>query len=364
MGSQRGGRRLVEQANPHPPVQDARLPARLWVVELQVAALKSSAAITPKQLLYFSTALACLLAVSSLVFLTVTRSEFWDFNVFYSSARAALHGQTVYRNYGPYDLPYWYFPWVAWSFIPLAIFPFSLAKTFYVLISVCSAVFVIYSVSHLFDPKVSLASQAYALGMSLLMCWLLFRTGQVDFILAAVLVAVILLVDKKHNFAAGVLFPLLLFKPHLLAVFIPFVLVRGGKKFLVSALTSVAVLGALALIFIPAWPLEMLRMLTQYGGRTDNVWHFATFAELIGRTENWSGTANLWVAGGVFVLAFLAAWKSQQLPTPSFLALTLAASMLCAPHACPTICRSWCRHYCGFRLGARPRVSDLDRRWG
>jgi hypothetical protein len=264
---------------------------------------------------------------------TVRESEFWDFSVFYSSARAALQGQTIYRTYGSRHLPYWYFPWVAWAFVPLSLLPFETAKLVYVVLTVGSAASVVYFGSHLFNPKTPISSQIFILGISLLMSWLLFRTGQLDFILAAVVLGVILLIHRRQDIAAGLLFPLLLFKPHLLAVFIPFSFVRGGKRYIASALASVVVLSALAFVLIPNWPAQMVRMLQEYGGRTDNIWHFATFAELIGRTENWSGTANLWITGALFLIGFAAAWKSQHLRTASFLAFTLAASMLCAPRA-------------------------------
>ena len=220
--------------------------------------------------MYVSAALACLLVVSWVVVVTVLRSEFWDFNVFYSSARAALQGESFYRTYGTGHLPYWYFPWVAWAFIPLAALPFEVAKIVYVVVTLIAAVWVIYTLGHHFDEKISPVTLTYALAIALLMCWLLFRTGQMDFILLAAVVALILLIDNGHSGWAGLLFPLLLFKPHLLAVFIPFVLIRGGKKFLLSAALSVIILGAVAFVFIPNWPLEMLRMLGQYGQRTDN----------------------------------------------------------------------------------------------
>src|SRR5512142_3249343 len=81
-----------------------------------------------RRVLYGLFAFTCLFVVLWFVLYTISPSEFWDFNVFYSSAQAALRGQSIYQVYGQFDLPYWYFPWVAWFFIPLAILPFEIAK--------------------------------------------------------------------------------------------------------------------------------------------------------------------------------------------------------------------------------------------
>jgi hypothetical protein len=289
--------------------------------------------INVKSILYTSFAIVSLLVVMWFTIYTVAHSEFWDFNVFYSSAQTALRGENIYRTYGPYDLPYWYFPWVAWFFIPLAIFSFEIAKIIYTVITFLSAFFIIYSVGCRFNAQLSFANQMFVAAMSLLMSWLLFRVGQMDFILVALITATILLIDKKQNIKAGFLFPLLLFKPHLLIIFIPFAILRGGKKYIFSASLSILLLGLIAFILMPNWPLEMVRMLNQSGHRTDNIWNFTTFSELIGRAENWSGTANIPITALLALLTFITAWKNQHLPTASFLAFTLSASLLCAPRA-------------------------------
>jgi hypothetical protein len=286
-----------------------------------------------KRVLSAGLALACLYFVLWLIIFTISRSDYWDFDVFYRSAQAALRGESIYRGFGSHNLPYWYFPWVAWFFVPLTTLSFEAARVVYVLISVFCAILVIHCVGRFFNPNLAFGTQVFIFGMSLVMCWLLFRVGQVDFILVAVVILTVFLIDKGQSTVAGLLFPLLLFKPHLRAIFIPFAILRGGRRFLVSALISVLVVSALAFILIPDWPLEMVRMLSEHGQRTNTGYGFATLPELIGRQENWSGTANLGLTGLLFILAFAAAWKSQHLPTVPFLAFTLAASMLCAPRA-------------------------------
>jgi hypothetical protein len=286
-----------------------------------------------KKILYASFALTCLLVIFWFILYTITQSEFWDFNVFYSSARVALRGGNIYRSYGIYKFAYWYFPWISWFFIPLAFFSFGTAKTIYTCVTFASILFIIYSTSRHYNNQISFASQMLITAMTMLMCWLLFRVGQMDFILMAIIVAVIFLIDKKQNFQAGLLFPIFLFKPHLLIVFIPFAILRGGKSFLLSASLSMFLLSLIAFILTPNWPYEMQRMLNMSGLRTDNIWGFTTLSELIGREENWSGTANLPTMIVLLFLTTIIVWKNRHLPTVPFLPLALSASMLCAPRA-------------------------------
>lgn len=289
--------------------------------------------ISLKKILYSTFSLLFLLTAFWFILYTITHSEFWDFNVFYSSAKAALSGGNIYRTYGQYHLPYWYFPWVSWFFIPLAIFPFEAAKIIYMIITFLSVLIIIRSIGLYFNAQLSFVDQILFTAMSCLICWLLFRVGQTDFILAALITAMIFLIDKKQNIQAGFLFPILLFKPHLLIIFIPFAILRGGKSFFLSASLSVTLLSLTAFILIPNWPTEMLRMLNESGLRVDNTWGFTTLPALIGREENWSGTANIPITIILILVAFITAWKNQHLATIPFLILALAMSLLCAPRA-------------------------------
>jgi hypothetical protein len=272
-------------------------------------------------------------AVGGMVLRVATSLGFWDFEVFHSSASAALHGANFYVTYGTEHLPFWYFPWLAWFFIPLAVFPYPIAKVIYLALSLVSAGLVVRLLGRHFNPRLSLAMQLFILSMSLLMSMLLFIAGQMDYILVGVITAVILLLDRRKPVAAGLLFPILLIKPHVLAVFLPFLLLRGGRQFRLAAAASVGFLSVIAFILIPNWPSEMARMLMQYGGRSDNYWNFITLPQLLGSQENWSGTANLPVTIGLLLLGLLVSWRFRRLPLVPFLALTLAASMLGAPRA-------------------------------
>jgi len=286
-----------------------------------------------KQILFLSFAVTTLIVALWFILYTTAHSDLWDLKVFYSSAQSVLRGDNIYHTYGSSHLPYWYFPWISWFFIPIAVLPFETAKIVYIVLTILSILFIVYSIGSYFNRQLSLANQMLIAGMSIVMCWLLFRVGQVDFILAALITATIFLIDKKQNILAGLFFPIFLFKPHLLLIFIPFAALRGGRKFILSAALSLLVVGLVAFILTPNWPMEMVRMLTASGQRTDNIWGFTTLPQLIGGKENWSGTGNLPITILLMLLAFGAIWKNQHLPTIPLLVFTLSASLLCAPRA-------------------------------
>jgi hypothetical protein len=286
------------------------------------------------EIVYSVFSMTILVVVAWFTWRMAWESEFWDFNIFYSAAQSALRGENIYQAYGPHSLPFWYLPWIAWIFIPLAIIPFSAAKAVFIFLSLLCAFYVVHKISHQPKAEISPANQAWAIAMGLVMCWLLFRVGQADFLISALVVWAILLVERGKHIQAGILTPFLLFKPHVVLIFLPALALRAEKKFMVSAAISLVALSLAAWIFIPAWPTEMLRMLSESGLRAESaedVWRQTTFASLLGWQENWSGTANLPVAGVLAVAATLSVWANRQLATVPFLAL--AASLFCAPRA-------------------------------
>jgi hypothetical protein len=83
-----------------------------------------------KKILYGALIFANLvLAISFMLYtLNLTRgNDLFDFQVFYGAARNVLAGSSIYTNYGAANLPFWYFPWVSWIFLPVAFFPFEVA---------------------------------------------------------------------------------------------------------------------------------------------------------------------------------------------------------------------------------------------
>ena len=153
--------------------------------------------------------ISCTFMAFILIGVTIAKSEGNDFDVFYYSARQAMQGQTIYDTYGPINLPYWYFPWLAWFYLPLAFFSHELAYAIYIIISMLCAAISINFLCQKMAPHTSIAERLLLLSMTLTMCWLLFQVGQMDFILLAIAVLMIHLVDMKRLSLAGLLVPII-----------------------------------------------------------------------------------------------------------------------------------------------------------
>lgn len=307
-----------------------------------------------KYLLLVAVCIALVFSIYLTIF-TFLNSTLWDFSVFNESAQRATSNNNIYTTYGDEKLPYWYFPWLAWFFIPIAIFPRDVAEIIFLGLSLLSMATSIHFLSNVYYPAMPLSFKGLIISSTLIMSWLLFKVGQMDFLILGLTVWMIFLIEKNKGFRAGLLFPVLLFKPHLVLIFIPFVLIRGGKPFFKSALLSTGVLSLLSFLTIPDWPIQMLNMLRQSGQRTDNYWGFTTLPTLLGLQENWSGTANIPLIFAMLIVSFLVVWKYRNLPTIPLLSLALAASLLCAPRAYS--------YNLPFILPAMLWLSDNDNPW-
>jgi hypothetical protein len=266
--------------------------------------------------------------------ITIIRSEAHDFAVFYYSAKAALNGQTIYNVYGPHELPYWYFPWLAWFYVPLAYLSYDMAHTVYTAISILLATWSINYLLQKFVLDINRIEKIFAFSMMLVLCWLLFRAGQMDFILLAAAVLTIHLIDQGKSRLAALTIPVLLFKPHLFILFGPSAIIKGKRKFLIIGVFVLSALIIGSFLILPDWPQQMLQMLSSNGQRTDNTnWNFTTLPNMLGMQENLSGTANLPITFALILTSGVVLWKLREIDTFPFLSLALAGSLFCAPRA-------------------------------
>lgn len=278
--------------------------------------------------------ISCTLLAFTLIGVTIAKSEGTDFDVFYYSARQALQGQTIYDTYGPVNLPYWYFPWLAWFYLPLAFFSREIAYSIYITISILCAAISINFLCQKMAPHTTVFERLLMLSMALTMCWLLFKVGQMDFILLAIAVLMMHYIDTQRSSLAGLLTPIILLKPHLFILFLIYLALKGGKFFILSAMSTMSILVATSFIIVPSWPLQMLELLQKSGQRTDHAsFNFTTLPNLLGSQENWSGTANLPFTILLILAGFLIIWKFRSLEPFPLLALSLAGSLFCAPRA-------------------------------
>jgi hypothetical protein len=286
-----------------------------------------------KYILYVTFVLLCLISTALWIGYTIINSTPEDFRVFYESAQQALSGKSMYRTYGPIELPYWYLPWLAWFYIPLAFFPPDVAYAIFIIASLLFGFLTVAFLLKRYVPGANALEISFVFSMVLLVCWLLFRVGQMDFLLLAAAVWMMHLIANHKVHIAAWMVPVLLFKPHLFVLFFPAALFKGKRTFLISATVVCLLLLILSFLIIADWPQQMFRMLGESGKRTDNNWGFITLPNMLGLQENWSGTAN-WQFTGILILAgALALWKIRELNTFTFLSISLAGSLFCAPRA-------------------------------
>lgn len=267
-----------------------------------------------------------------LLFMQSAKSDWHDFDVFYSAASAALSGKSIYITVGQYNLPFWYLPWTAWFYIPYAIWPKYIGLLLYQATSILSAVLVVNSLTRYYHPNFKFQDKILILTFLVPMSMQLIMIGQMDYILLGLLVCIIWAVEHKKDILVGLLYPFLLTKPHLIIPFSIFLFWHAGKRALmISIVFSIAML-LVATLLSPGWHLEMIQKLQESGQRVDGL-PFATFPSLLGGQENWIGTANLPFTFLLITLAILFLWKFRTLPTIPFLSIALAASLFCAPRA-------------------------------
>ncbi len=288
--------------------------------------------ISIKKILYLTFVFSILSISLILLFFQNAKSDWHDFDVFYSAASAALAGKSIYIIVGQYQLPFWYLPWTAWFYIPYAIWPKAIGLLLYQATSVISAILVVNSLTGYYEPNFKVQDKILILAFLVPMSMQLIMVGQMDYILLGLLVLVIWAAELKKDILVGLLYPFLLTKPHLIIPFSIFLFLRSGKRaFLISVVFS-AVMLLIETILSPGWYLEMIQSLQLSGQRVDGL-PFSTFPSLLGLQENWIGTANLPFTFLLIALAMLVLWKFRSLPTIPFLSLALAASLFCAPRA-------------------------------
>ena len=276
------------------------------------------------------------LAISFMLYtLNLTRgNDLFDFQVFYGAARNVLVGSSIYTNYGAANLPYWYFPWVAWIFLPLAFFPFEIASLIFLAIGLLIVGLVIHFLTKHYQGLV-VFDRIYMFSMIIWMSWQAYRVGQMSYLVLGAAVLVVFLLAREKKYLVGLCIPLLLLKPHLFLIFIPLVLWMGGWKTILSGALATLSLFGIEFLITPDWARQMLGLLTHGVGKLDTNpgWKFATLPSLLGLGQNYIGTANLLVTALLVIIAAFVVIRFRFLPKIPLLSLALAASLFCAPRA-------------------------------
>ncbi|MFN8433621.1 MAG: glycosyltransferase family 87 protein [Anaerolineales bacterium] len=267
-----------------------------------------------------------------LLYYGMTEYDWHDFDVFYYAARAALDGKSIYIIVGPYELPFWYFPWAAWFYIPFAIFTHSTGLILYKAVSLLSMIFVLWKLKKYYHPGFKWLDISLIFSMLTIMSIQLMQVGQMDYVLLGLATIIMFAVNQKKYILAGLLLPFIWIKPHLFIVFTLFVFWRSGKQTIFTSLGLTACMFLLESFISPGWYNEMWKLLQAGSQRVDGL-HFTTFPSLFGFQENWVGTGNLPFTILLVLIATGILWHFRSLPTIPMLSFALLASLFCAPRA-------------------------------
>lgn len=282
--------------------------------------------------LYIGAVLLVFTASMFILHYGMTEMEWQDFYVFYGAAKAILSGNSLYQVTGEHRLPFWYFPWTAWIFIPLTLWTESTALIIYKFVFVLIAILVVNSLVTFYNPKFQFWDKVLILSLATSMSLQTMIVGQMEYILLGLILVTMYAIDQKQFVLAGVLIPFLWAKPHLLIVFTLTAFWLGGMRTILATIASSVLMLLVETVRSPGWYFEMFSLLKNGQGRIDGP-IFTTLPNLLGFQENWIGTSNLPITVLLVVVAILLVWKYRSLPPVPLLSLALAASLFCAPRA-------------------------------
>jgi hypothetical protein len=133
--------------------------------------------------------------------------ELWDFQVFYGAIRNVIAGSSIYTRYGAAILPFWYFPWVSWLFLPLAFFPFEIASYLFLAAGLTITALVIHFLAKHYQ-SFDIFDRVYMFSMVIWLSWLVYRVGQMSYFVLGGAVLVMFLLARQRNYLAGLCIPL------------------------------------------------------------------------------------------------------------------------------------------------------------
>ena len=270
------------------------------------------------------------ISIIILTVLIIWSSDLLDFQIYYYAAERIIQGKSPYDWFGIYRLPYQYFPWLALLFIPLTTFPIDIAWYSYNFLNILLLGGVFAFLLRRYDYKFRATQLLFIFASALLMIQLVFRVGQIGIIQLVIAILIIWTVDEKKPIMAGLLFPFLLIKPHLVLLFIPAIWLLGGKRIIIACLTSTAIVIFLSNHFWPGWLESMVNTFLEGQLRNDKLgWNFTTPASLFGLERGW----NYLVSVFLLPLGAWIAFRYRHMATFPWLSFVLALSLFAAPYS-------------------------------
>lgn len=192
-----------------------------------------------------------------------------DFRGYYAAAQVLLAGGNPYdyRQVAAVLLkvtgemgnnPYYYPPWFAWLFIPLAILPFQIARSIWMLFNLIVWNISIFQLSKSIHwPADGWKRYVIFTLSTLTFAWITFRYEQAGILVLGILVMVILSMQEQKWLQSGIWLALLLVKPNITLVVVAGIslwLLRKGqwRPILVMIITTLALL-VISTLVAPNW---------------------------------------------------------------------------------------------------------------
>jgi hypothetical protein len=192
-----------------------------------------------------------------------------DFRGYYAATRVLMAG----RN--PYDYrlvaavllevtgemgnnPYYYPPWFAWLFIPLASLPFQIARAVWMFFNLILWNFGLWKLSTMIGwPPVGWPRYALFALTTFSFAWITWRYEQAGILVFVLLVALILSIQNQDWSWSGIWLALLLIKPNVTLIIVAgislWLLRRGQWRSVMVAIFTLLVLVSISTLITPDW---------------------------------------------------------------------------------------------------------------
>lgn len=255
-----------------------------------------------------------------------------DFKAFYGAAKKLLLGVTPYGLYqtavgaSSFQSPIW----LSWLFIPLTLFNTEQAFLIFEILNLLLYLVILIIIFKWHSTKISFLDFFFFWGCSLVLSFLTQQFGQVTIIQLAAIVAMIYTLNNDKPIIAGMLFPLVLIKPHLVVFFCFVALKRGGRKMLLAGIGSLVIFVLIGEVIEKYWILDMIK--TIIGGQQSSEMEWYKFMTLAGLfSKPLSVGILIWLITLPFLI-FLD-YRFRSLPNITWLPVALALSLATAPYA-------------------------------
>ncbi len=182
---------------------------------------------------YINFAALCAWLISSVFMALISFVLFGqDFRGYYAAARVLLTGGNPYdyKQLAPILLeftgrignnPYYYPPWFAWFFTPIAWLPFDIARGIWMLFNLSLWIFGLWQLSNLLEwPELGWRRWSMFLITTFIFAWITWRFEQTGILLFTLLVASLTAIGKRQWDRTGLWLALLLIKPNITLILV------------------------------------------------------------------------------------------------------------------------------------------------